>query len=264
MTFRGAIVPNRPLVTFFVILLVLYTGFCAYLYLFQRSMMYFGQPRRLDNVPSLFLQRPDAKIQVSIREHDGPKALIYFGGNAEDVSMNMPDFSQRFPDYALYLMHYRSYGASEGKPSEDAIMGDAFALYDEVAKKHSSIALAGRSLGSGVAVHLAAKRPVSKMVLITPFDSIEYVASRAFPYVPVHWMLKDKYESWAYAPDVTTPTMILMASDDEVVPAESTKNLYRLFPEGVATLVVVKDARHNTITHAESYDEAFTDFLNAP
>ena len=254
---------NRSLLTFFFIVFLIYTGFCAYLYLYQRSLLYFGQPRRLENAPLMVLQRPGAKVMVTMLENDRPDALIYFGGNAEDVSMNLPDFAERFPNHALYLMHYRGYGGSEGKPSEQAIMDDAFALYDEVAKRHGRIVVAGRSLGTGVAVHLAAKRPASRVLLITPYDSIEYVAGRAFPYVPVRWLLKDKYESWRYAPEVSAPTLILMAEHDEVIPAESTERLYALFPEGIATLQVIPDSRHNSISASENYQRALTAFVNS-
>jgi len=213
--------------------------------------------------PVMILQRPDANIRVSVREHDGPDALIYFGGNAEDVSMNLPNFVERFPNHALYLMHYRGYGGSEGEPSEAAIMEDAFALFDVVAKRHSRIAAAGRSLGTGVAVHLAAERPVSRLVLITPYDSMTYVAESALPYVPVKWLIKDKYESWQYAPAISVPTLILMAENDEVIPAESTQRLYRLFKEGVATLLVIPETRHNSIAYSNIYWHALTAFLNA-
>jgi pimeloyl-ACP methyl ester carboxylesterase len=198
-----------------------------------------------------------------VREHEGPNALLYFGGNAEDVSVNLPDFAERFPNHALYLMHYRGYGGSEGKPSETAIMEDAFALFDEVAQKHAQITVAGRSLGTGVAVRLAAKRPVSRVALVTPYDSIEYVAKRAFPYVPVRWLLKDKYESWRYAPQISAPTLILMADADEVIPAESTERLHALFREGVARLLVIPDTRHNSIAYSDTYQDALTAFVNA-
>ena len=261
--YSTAVVFNRSLISFLFITLLVYAGFCSYLYLYQRSLLYFGQPRRLENAPLMVLQRSDAKVMVSMQENDKRDALVYFGGNAEDVSMNLPDFVARFPNHALYLMHYRGYGGSEGKPSEAAIMGDAFALYDEVAKKHGKITVVGRSLGTGVAVRVAAERPVSRVMLVTPYDSIEYVAGRAFPYVPVRWLLKDKYESWRYAPAVSAPTLILMADQDEVIPEVSTRRLHSLFPEGVATLLVVPETRHNSIAHSETYQKALTAFVNA-
>ena len=252
---------NRPVLSICFIALLVYMAFCGYLYLWQRSMLYFAQPRKMENAPLMILQRPDARIRVTVQEHEGADAIVYFGGNAEDVSTTLPEFEMHFPDRALYMMHYRGYGGSEGKPTEEAILGDAFALYDEVAKKHSRIVLVGRSLGTGVAVRIAAARPVSRMVLITPYDSIQYVAGRAFPYVPVKWLLKDKWESWRYAPEVSAPTLILMAGSDEVIPAESTERLYAAFPKGIATMKIVADARHNSIHHAQSYQYEFGQFL---
>jgi pimeloyl-ACP methyl ester carboxylesterase len=247
-----------------VVLFLGYAGFVVYLYFFQRSMIYFPQPKHLSHTPEMILQRPDALIQVTIREYGGPDAIIYFGGNAEDVSFNLPDFTENFPHHALYLMHYRNYGSSEGKPSEKAIMEDAFALFDEVAKKHKNIVVVGRSLGTGVAVRLASQRPASRVVLITPYDSIERIAMQALPYIPVKWLLKDKYESFRYAKDISVPTLIFMASKDEVIPAKNTERLYHSFRKGVATLTVIPQTGHNTISYTQDYQKAFVAFLNAP
>jgi pimeloyl-ACP methyl ester carboxylesterase len=117
----------------------------------------------------------------------------------------MPALSVAFPDRAIYLLHYRGYGGSSGTPSEKALFADALTLFDEVRTKHSSVDVVGRSLGSGVAVYVASLRPVARLVLVTPFDSLEGLAALRFPYVPVKWLLRDKFESWRFAPQVTAP-----------------------------------------------------------
>lgn len=127
----------------------------------------------------------DAELVVSIRPHDGPKALIYFGGNAEDVSLSLPLFSKAFPEYAIYLLHYRGYGGSSGTPSETALRDDAHALFDKVYTEHPSTVVIGSSLGTGVAVHLASQRPASRLILIMSYDSIQDIAAFRFPYIPV-------------------------------------------------------------------------------
>lgn len=99
-----------------------------------RSMIYYPTPKQGEGsnpANTLMLEMPDASVAVSIRPHEGPKALIYFGGNAEDVSRSLPVFAQKFPDYALYLMHYRGYGNSTGQPSEAALHADAQVLFDK-------------------------------------------------------------------------------------------------------------------------------------
>ncbi|MDP1566018.1 MAG: alpha/beta hydrolase, partial [Polaromonas sp.] len=200
-----------------------YLALCAVLFFFQRSLIYFPQPGvNKDPASTLQLQVADAELAVSVRPGTGPGALIYFGGNAEDVSANLPAFAQAFPAHAVYLLHYRGYGASPGSPTEKAIQSDALALFDHVRKSHADIALVGRSLGSGVAIQVASQRPASRLVLVTPYDSLQELAAGQFPFFPVRWLLVDKFESSKHAPQVTVPTLLIAAAKDEVIPAWST------------------------------------------
>lgn len=238
----------RPIVSLLVGLVMVYGGLCVVLYFWQRSMIYFPQ-RRHDGMGAglLTLHREGEQILVSTRLRAGPQALIYFGGNAEDVSLNLPDFSRVFPNHALYLMHYRGYGGSSGGPSEKALVGDGFALFDRVRAEHERVVVVGRSLGSGVAVRLAAERQVERLVLVTPFDSLVGIAARHFPYIPVRWLLVDRYESGRYAPKVSAPTLLIAAERDEVIPRWSTELLRPRFAPGVASYEVVREAGHNSI-----------------
>ena len=233
---------------------------CLYLFFFQRSMIYFPQPKQIPS-PTLSLPTAEGATLVSVRDHDGPDALIYFGGNGEDVSLNLPDFSAAFPNHALYLMHYRGYGGSAGNPSETALMEDALALYERVSSKHRNIVIAGRSLGSGVAVHLASLRPATRLILITPYDSFGALAAQQFPYMPVRWLLQDKFESNRYAPQITAPTLLLMAENDELIPRDSTALLLTRFQPGLATLRTIAGASHNTISEDPQYIVTLKAFL---
>lgn len=239
------------------IALLFYAGACVALLVFQRSLIYFPQPRAFGNpADTLILPAAGADLVVSVRPHTGPKALIYFGGNAEDVSTSLRSFSDAFPDHAIYLLHYRGYGGSSGKPSEKLINSDARALFDKVHFDHLQVALVGRSLGSGVAMRLASERPASHLVLVTPYDSIQAIASKQFPYLPVHWLLIDKFESWRYAPAIRVPTLLLQAEHDEVIPGASTERLNAGFARGVVKLVVIPGTSHNTISNASQYLES--------
>jgi pimeloyl-ACP methyl ester carboxylesterase len=151
------------------------------------------------------------------------------------------------------MLHYRGYGGSSGKPTEEALHSDARALYEMVHARHPDVIVVGRSLGSGVAVQLAATRQVTRLVLITPFDSIVNLASRQFPFVPVDLLLRDRFESWRYAPQVTAPTLIIAAANDEVVPRESTLALFNAFGPGVATMTTISGAGHNSISSSPGY-----------
>ena len=233
----------------------MYLGFCVLLFVVQRSLIYFPQPSALRSPATFKLPVAEAEVLVSVRPHEGEKALLYFGGNAEDVSFSLPSFSRDFPEHALYLLHYRGYGGSAGTPSEEAIQKDALALFDAVQAKHPEIVVVGRSLGSGVAVRLASQRPVSRLVLVTPGYSLEELAARLYPYIPVRWLLLDKFESWRYAPRVVAPTVLVVAENDEVIPRASTERLYASFTKGIATLKVVAGASHNTISESPRYLE---------
>lgn len=233
---------------------LLYLILCGALFFLQRRLIYFPQPRSLnEGAAAIRMQSAGADLVVTARPHPGPNAVIYFGGNAEDVSYNLPSFSAAFPDHAIYLLHYRSYGGSTGRPSEAAISTDALALFDRVKTTHDSVVAIGRSLGAAVAIKVARERPVARVVLVTPFASLRGLASRQFPYVPVGWLLRDKFESWKHAEHVTAPTLIIAAEHDEVVPRSSTEALYRRFRPGIASLCVVAGTGHNTVSESAEY-----------
>lgn len=245
------------------LIVAVYLVLCAALFFFQRSLIYFPQPNAVTSADSrMTLSMPEAQISLITRERVGPRALIYFGGNAEDVSRNLPEFAEAFPDYAVYLLNYRGFGGSGGSPSEAAIAEDALALFDQVYASHPQIAVVGRSLGSGVAVRLASQRPVQQLILVTPYNSLEEIAARQYPWVPVQWLLKDRFESGKYAAHIRVPTLLLAASDDEVIPRASTQRLLENFPQGVAVLRVVPDSGHNSISDRAQYLQWMGDVLN--
>ncbi len=233
--------------------ILVYIGVCGVLFFFQRSYLYYPQPATLRSDVTIALPTQSAHVLVSTRPHDGPKAFVYFGGNAEDVAYDLPSFSDAMPDRAIYLLHYRGYGGSSGSPSEAGLFEDGLTLFDEVQKSHREIEVVGRSLGSGVAVYVAGKRPAARLVLVTPYDSIEELAARQFPYVPVKWMLFDRFQSSKYAPLVNAPTRIIAAEHDQVVPRDSTERLLSRFKPGVASFTVLPGTDHNTISDHPDY-----------
>ena len=241
--------------------LAMYLAACAYLYFQQRQLLYYPQATRpADAASSRPLHAQGPRVLVSYREHDGPQAVVYFGGNAEDVSRSLPTLAAAFPGQALYLLHYRGYGGSEGSPSEAALLQDALELFDQARARHARVTLVGRSLGSGLAVHVASKRPAAKLVLVTPYDSIVGIAVQQYPFMPVSLLLEDRYESFRYAPRVLVPTHIIAAGQDRIIPRASTEQLLRRFAPGVARMTVVPGAGHNSI----SQDPHYLELLSAP
>lgn len=242
---------------FLVILLLAlgaYAAACLALFFLQRSLIYYPPAVAAYAASRTSILAVDgARVLVSERPLAGQRALIYLGGNAEDVTASLPILERAFPERALYLLHYRGYAGSTGSPSEPALVGDALALFDRVARTHRDVALLGRSLGTGVAVQVASQRPVSKLVLVTPYDSLAGLAARQFPYFPVRWLLRDRYASSAYAPRVQAPTLLLAAEHDEIIPADSAERLLARFPAGVARLRVLEGTQHNSISDSPDY-----------
>jgi pimeloyl-ACP methyl ester carboxylesterase len=244
---------------------VAYIGLCVALYTLQRSFQYFPTPRRLDptQLAGTF-QSGDALLQLTVRPHAGPGAVLYFGGNGEDVSGSVAPLMAAFPGREIVMLHYRGYGGSAGRPTEAAIAADAAGLFDQVHAEHPDVIVMGRSLGTGVAARLASTRPVSRLVLVTPYDSLLGIAERQFPFFPVKYLLIDKYESWRYVPAIKVPVLILAAGKDEVIPAASTEALRARFPPGQVTTVMVPGASHNTIGDDPLYVRSLAAFDTAP
>jgi uncharacterized protein len=245
---------SRTVLIYAAFIALVYLGLCVVLFTFQRSLIYFPQSgSSVDRTAMITLPVDGGEVLVTAHPRSGPKALLYFGGNAEDVAYSLPSLSAAFPDHAVYLLNYRGYGGSSGSPSESALFADALALYDKIRTNHHEIVVVGRSLGSGVAVYLASQRPVARLVLVTPYDSLQDVAARHYPFFPVRWLLLDKFESSKHAKQVTAPTLVVAAEHDEIIPRASTRALVTRFRDGVATLKVIPGAGHNTISEKPEY-----------
>jgi pimeloyl-ACP methyl ester carboxylesterase len=243
------------------LLVAVYAGCCVLLYTKQRAFQYFPKARRLG--PTQFAgtyQRGDTLLQLTVRPHAGPGAVLYFGGSAEDVSGSVGSLMAAFPEREIVMLHYRGFGGSAGKPNEADITADAAGLFDQVHALHPDVVVVGRSLGTGVAARLASTRPVAKLVLVTPFDSMLAIAQRSFPLFPARWLLIDKYESWRYVPKITAPVLILRAERDEVFPEESTEALRARFPAGQVQTVVVPRASHESILDDPLYVHSLAAF----
>jgi len=225
----------------------LYAALCLLLFLTQRSHIYF--PVRESVAPgatAMYLVTDEARLKVWTVERPGPEALLYFGGNAEDVGASIGMFARRLPHQSLFFVNYRGYGGSTGEPSERALVADAIGLYDRLHERYPEVSVIGRSLGSGVAVQLAAARRLERLALVTPFDSLVNVARAHFPWFPVGLLMLDRYDSASRASAITAETQVVIAEADEIVPRASSDSLvdaFRIPPR----VVVLESARHNDL-----------------
>jgi len=198
-------------------------------------------------------QRDGVDLVVSIHSDAESRAVLYFGGNGEDVSQSLPLLVGAFPHTAIYALHYRGYSGSTGKPTEENLVADGMALFDAIHEEHRDVTVIGRSLGSGIAIHVASLRPASRLVLVTPYNSILELAAERFKFLPISLLLRDKYESWQFAPRISVPTTVIAAEHDGVIPMASTQRLLAHFKTGIVSFRVIRDAGHNDISEHPEY-----------
>lgn len=260
-----------PVIVVIAVLVFLLTRFVI-----SRKLLYFPVKADPEHLAQITARIPEAEmVRISV----GKKTVLhgwllkkdlarlptvfYFGGNAEEVSVNLKDFSARLNANAV-LINYRGYGQSSGSPTEDRLKSDAVAIYDHMAAQldldPARCAAWGRSLGSSMAAWLALERGLSKLILTCPFDSIQAVAGAYYPTWLVNLVLEDRHRTIDFAGQITCPALILVAPDDEVIPYRHTHRLYERL-SGPKQLVPVHGAGHNTISSFDTYFKAVNAFL---
>lgn len=240
-------------------------GFPLLMFLAQDSLIFHPQPLREEQraviagrgaAQSVFMEADG--VRVHAWHVAGDPLVLYFGGNAEEVSWMLEEVRRRTPGVGWLLVDYRGYGASQGSPSERALVADALQWYDKFSKQ--KIYVFGRSLGSGVAVQLAAARPVAGVVLVAPFDSLVEVGKHHYPYLPVSWLLRHRFDSAALAPKIGAPLLCIVAERDEIIPKVHSQRLYDAWG-GPKRWVTLEGASHNATDDAVNYWPSIRKFL---
>ena len=254
---------RKPLLGLAALPVLGYAAMCAWLFAKQRDLIYLPRGTRIHaGLTDFSLEREGVPLRGWVLHPGRPDPVIYFGGNAERVENRRDQLARLLPDRSVYLLAYRGYGASDGAPSEGALLGDALALYDHVRTQHPGepVSVIGTSLGSGVASFVAAHRPVERLVLVAPFDSLVGVAQTHYPLLPMRWMVKDRFDSAAHLRGYTGRTLVLRAGQDQVIPAASTDRLIATFgnPPVVVELPL---ADHSTIGSDPALERALVEFL---
>jgi len=223
-----------------VIALCLYAALATTIYFAQRSLMYF--PDTAHVLPAA-AGLPEAE-EVPLTAADGARitawhvppsadkpVILYFHGNGGALRFRVERFRKLIADgIGLVALEYRGYGGMAGSPSEDGLIADAQAAYGFAATRYpaSQLVLWGESLGSGVAVAIAAERPVGRVILEAPFSSAVAVGAQHYWYLAVSLLMKDQFRSDTRIRKVTAPVMIMHGVHDRVVPYAMGEQLFDL------------------------------------
>ncbi len=243
------------------LLLLAYITFGILLFINQRDLLYAPTDKIKYIFNEIVFHNDQESINVIVVNDEKAKAILYFGGNGDTVARSAFAFDRFFPKHTVYLVNYRGYGGSSGKPSEKGIYSDALTIFDQIRSKHSDISVLGRSLGSGVATYLASKREFEKLVLITPYDSVQSMAQERFPMYPMSILLKDKYDSVARVKDIEAKTLVLIAEKDSVITMKHSQKLIDAFPASKVNVKIIKGVGHNNILNDERYYHILQRFL---
>jgi dipeptidyl aminopeptidase/acylaminoacyl peptidase len=203
---------------------------------------------------------------LSPREQGPHPAVLYFGGRSEEVSWVARDAGRMFPGMTVMAVNYRGYGDSFGTPGEAQMIADARMLFDWLAERRhvdpARIAVVGRSLGSGVAIQVAAQRPVAALILITPYDSLLAIAQRRFRTLPIAWVMRHRFESIKHAASLTAPTLVLRAAVDDVIPPSHTDQLVAKLAHAPED-ATIPESDHYNIVYLEATQQRIAGFLRS-
>ncbi|MBI3436687.1 MAG: alpha/beta fold hydrolase [Proteobacteria bacterium] len=218
----------------------LYVGIGALLYFTQRALMYFPQAERTPPTDAGFGEAAEIALETADGERliawhvpprHGRPTVVYLHGNGGALRHRVPRWRSIIAQgTGLLALSYRGYGGSSGKPSEAGLIADAHAAYDFAKRKYGAerLVLWGESLGTGVAIALAADRNVARIILEAPFTSTADIARRVYPIYPVWLLMRDQYRSDERIARVTAPILVLHGERDNVVPIELGERLYAL------------------------------------
>lgn len=187
--------------------------------------------------------------------HDRP-LLLGFGGNAWNADAMALYLHGLVPECDVVAFHYRGYRPSTGQPSAEALLADAPVIFDHVQRVLAPrrVVAVGFSVGSGVAASLSRQRPVSGLVLVTPFDSLEALARDLYWWAPVRLLLRHRMPTIDYVRGLPAPTALIAASRDTIVPARRSAPLRAAIPNLVLDRTIV--AGHNDLYDRSDFADA--------
>ncbi len=217
-----------------------YLGMIALLYFTQRSMMYFPDTVHTSPTQAGLSEAQEVELKAldggySLVWHAPPRGdrpvVLYFHGNGGALRYRVERFRKLLREgIGLVALEYRGFGGNSGTPTEAGLMADAESAYAFAASRYpeKQIIVWGESLGTGLAVAIAAEKPVGRVILEAPFTSAAAVAAERYWYMPVRLLMKDQYRSDERIGKVTAPVLILHGARDHVVPFAMGERMFEM------------------------------------
>ena len=254
-------------------LIAIYLALAGFLYVSQKRLTYHPDTKRvappalgLIGVREITLNPPggDKVLAWYGKAKPGQPTLLYFHGNGGSLATR----AERIGKYlalgrGLFMMSYRGYSGSTGEPSEAANVADAKLAYDTLIAEGvgpQDIIIYGESIGSGVAVQVAAEKAAAGLVLDAPYTRLVDVAAERYPWLPVRLMMRDQYDSARYLPSLKLPLLVIHGDQDQTVPAAMGRKVFEL-AGGPKEIAIIKGAGHND-HHLFGSFEAVNDWID--
>lgn len=251
------------------VVVVGYSGAVGALYVGQRSLMYFPDPTRwvpeaaavgLTQTEEVELKTSDGETLVAwhFAPKPGKPTVIYFPGRSRTLRERSHQLVKLKADgMGVLAVSYRGYGGSTGRPTEDGLMRDGEAAYQYAAARYPAdrIAIWGESLGTGVAVAIAARHKVARLLLQSPYTSTVDVAAAIYWYAPVRLLMQDQFRSDLLIGNVTAPVLVIHGARDTTVPIRFGERLYEMI-RAPKQFVRLPEAGHNDLGRFGAFDIA--------
>ena len=220
-------------------IIIAYIVVIIFVYFYQRNLLYHPSENNYQNDTiqfnhqEIFIKVNDEiklKSWLINKDLKNFKTLVFFHGNAGDLSNRIYKLNELDKlNINILLISWRGFSGNEGYPTEKNLYEDAEAAIKWLNKKkvsNSQIILYGESLGTGVAVEIASKNNFNSIILESPFTSIENSAKIYYPYLPVSFLLKDRYDSISKIKKINSPILIMHGRKDDIVPFFMGKKLF--------------------------------------
>lgn len=263
--------------------LAAYIGFCVLLYVMQPGMIFYpNMPgRELVSTPAVMgLDYEDVRFEAgdqtqlhgwyipspASNQNPKPLTLLFLHGNAGNISHRM-DSIRLFHDMGLnvFIFDYRGYGQSSGNISELGMYQDAEAAWRYLQQTRGvdeyGIIVFGRSLGGSVAAWLASRYQPAALIVESSFSSVDSMAQRLYPFLPVRWLSRFRFDTKSYIQEVRSPVLVVHSREDEIIPFAEGLEIFETASEPRQFLEIHGGHNDGHIISGERYRDSLLLFI---